>query len=206
VWPAPDMAEAIAAISLVATVASLADYGLQLSTKLSNFSKAVATADNSIEKISGDIAGLSAVLQQLGLIIESDKSRVVAKTALDATQREVNECRKIFEDLNGALQNSMKILGLLESGEGKRRPRRALITLERLKWPFKQGKMELLQSNLETRKSSLSLMVEVLNLAHNLSNKYGLPPRFTTRKEHGISCSQRIELRLTHPSNTSLSA
>jgi len=73
--------------------------------------------------------------------------------------------------MDNALQNSLKILGLLRSDEGKRKGRRALVTLERLKWPFKQAKMELLQSNVQSRGSSLSLMVAVLNFAHTLANK-----------------------------------
>jgi hypothetical protein len=80
------MAEVLAAIGIVATVAQLADYGFKLSVKLFTFSQAVSTADHSIKEISNDVSVTSTVLQELGHIIKSDDSRVVSAMALDATQ------------------------------------------------------------------------------------------------------------------------
>ena len=42
---------------------------------------------------------------------------------------------------------------------------KAAQTLERLKWPFIKGKIDLLMSNLEKQKSTLVLMLNVIALA-----------------------------------------
>ena len=42
---------------------------------------------------------------------------------------------------------------------------KAAQTLERLKWPFIKGKIDLLMSNLEKEKSTLVLMLNVIALA-----------------------------------------
>ena len=165
------MAEAIAAIGIVASVAQLADYGFKLSVKLFSFSRAVSAADESIKAISNDVSLTSAVLQELCRIIKSDESNVVSPRAVEATQQTVNECLQVFEQLNDALDKSLANLGKLENVEGKAKVKRGTIALEKLKWPFKQPKMELLRSNLDRLKESLGLMLQVLSYARDLSNR-----------------------------------
>lgn len=161
------MAEVLAAIGIVASVAQLADYGFKLSVKLFTFSQAVLTADASIKGISNDVSLTSTVLQELGHIIKADELRVVSTGAIEATRQTVKECMKVFEQLNDALDKSLGNLG--ERGEGK--VKRGTIAIERLKWPFKQPKMELLRSNLERLKASLALMLQVLSYATDVANR-----------------------------------
>lgn len=165
------MAEVIAAIGIPASVAKLADYGFKLSIKLFTFSQAVSTADQSIKSISDNVSPTSTVLQELCHIIKLDESHVASATAVEATQRTVRECLQVFEQLNDALDKSLGNLGKLETGEGKRRFKRGTIALEKLKWPFKQAKMELLRSNLERLKTSLTLVLQVLSYARDVSNR-----------------------------------
>lgn len=168
------MAEVIAALGVVASVAQLADYGFKLSLKLYKFSSAVASADDTIKSISSDVSLTSTVLQELCLIIKSDDSHVVSENAVNATSQTVRECMAVFDQLNSALDKSMGNLGMdIDSGEneGKRRAKRSTITLERLKWPFKQPKMELLRSNLDRLKASLTLMLQVLSYARDVSSR-----------------------------------
>jgi hypothetical protein len=44
------------------------------------------------------------------------------------------------------------------------------VALKKLKWPFKQSKMELLRTNLDLLKVSLTLMLHVLSYARDISN------------------------------------
>ena len=164
------MAEVIAAIGIAASVTQLAEYGFQLSVKLFNFSQAVSAADQSIKAISNDVSLTSTVLQELCRIIKSDESHVVSSRAVEATQQTVKECLQVFEQLNDALDKSLVNLGLLELGEGKAKLKRGTVAIEKLKWPFKQPKMELLRSNLDRLKASLTLMLQVLSYARDLSN------------------------------------
>jgi hypothetical protein len=60
-------------------------------------------------------------------------------------------------------------LGQGDGGKAKGKVGRGTIALEKLKWPFKQPKMELLSSNLDRLKASLTLMLQVLNYARDVS-------------------------------------
>lgn len=155
------MAEVLAAIGIVASVAQLADYGFKLSLKLYTFSSTVSSASDSIKSLSSDVSLTSTVLQELCLIIKSDEeSHVVSGTAIHATSHTVKDCLAVFEQLDEALDKSMK--GMEEKG-GKR-------VMERLKWPFKQPKMDLLRGNLDRLKASLTLMLQVLSYARDVSS------------------------------------
>lgn len=158
------MAEALAAIGVVASVAQLADFGFKLSLKLYTFSSTVSAASASIKALSSDVSLTSTVLKELCIIIkldESSSSHVVSPTAIDATAQTVRDCLAVFEQLDEALDKS---LGRMDMGGGKR-------VREKLKWPFKQPKMELLSGNLERLKASLTLMLQVLGYARDVSNR-----------------------------------
>ncbi|KAK0105889.1 hypothetical protein ONS95_004402 [Cadophora gregata] len=156
------MAEVLAAIGIVASVAQLAEYGFKLSLKLYTFSSSVSSASTSIKALSSDVSLTSTVLQELCLIIKSDEdSHVVSDTAFQATSQTVKDCLAVFKQLDEALDKSMK--GMEERG-GKR-------VVEKLKWPFKQPKMDLLRSNLDRLKTSLTLMLQVLSYARDVTNR-----------------------------------
>lgn len=165
------MAEALAVVGVVASVAQLADYGFKLSVKLFTFSEAVYSADKSIKNISNDVSLTSTVLKELSEILNADDANHVSDRAIDAAQQTVTECLAIFEELDRALDKSLGNLGALDR-DGKKKLNRSAATLERLKWPFKQTKMDLLRSNLDRLKASLTLMLQVLSYARELSARY----------------------------------
>jgi len=164
------MAEVITALGVVASVAQLADYGFKLSVKLFAYSEAVYKADESMKSISSDVSLTSTVLKELCQIIKSDESRVVSNGAIEATAQTVKECLAVFEQLNDALDKSMGSVGL-EIVQGKKKVKRGTVAFEKLKWPFKQPKMELLRSNLDRLKASLTLMLQVLSYARDVSSR-----------------------------------
>lgn len=162
------MAEAITALGVVASVAQLADYGFSLSVMLFTFSQAVYSADQSIKALSNDLSLTSTVLKELSQIIGSDEARVVSEAAFRATKQAVTECLAIFEQLSTALDKSLSNLGMLEERDGKKTAKRGTVALEKLKWPFKHSKMELLRSNLDRLKASLTLKLQVLSYAREV--------------------------------------
>jgi hypothetical protein len=165
------MAEVIATLGVVTSVAQLADYGFKLSVKLYNFSEAIYTADKSIKTISNDVSLTSTVLKELCIIIESDEEHIVSNNALEATRHTVDECLAIFQQLNDALDKSLGNMGMLEKLDGKTKLKRGTVAFEKLKWPFKQNKIELLGSNLDRLKASLTLMLQVLSYARDVSSQ-----------------------------------
>lgn len=165
------MAEALAVLGVVAAVAQLADYGFKLSVKLFTVSHTVYKAEQSIKDISNDVSLTSSVLKELGDTLKRDEeSRLVSEQAVKAAEQTVKECLKVFKELEDTLSGSMAKLGLDGAG-GK--IKKSAATMERLKWPFMQPKMQLLRSNLDRLKASLSLMLNVLIYARSLSERYG---------------------------------
>ncbi|KAG9233068.1 hypothetical protein BJ875DRAFT_496955 [Amylocarpus encephaloides] len=187
------MAEVIAAIGVIASVAQLADFGFKLSVKLFSFSQAVSNADSSIKGISNDVSLASTVLQELCGILKADESHVVSSSAIEATQQTVKECLAIFKQLDEALDKSLGYLGASEKGK----PSRGRVALEKLKWPFKQGKMELMRSNLDRLKASLTLMLQVLSYAKSISNKKEVESSFEYQRQliESLARSERVTRR-----------
>jgi len=163
------MAEGLAAVGVVASIAQLADYGLQLSVKLFTFGQAVYHADKSVRDISNDVSLTSSVLKELGGVLKrDDEARLLSEQAVKAAEQTVKECLRVFKELDDALASSMTKMGLTQDA-GKKKPGASAIA--RFKWPFLQPKMELLRSNLDRLKASLSLMLNVLIYARGLSDK-----------------------------------
>jgi hypothetical protein len=135
------MAEVIAALGVIASVAQLAEYGFKLSVKLYSFSETVYTADKSIKSISNDVSLTSTVLKELCQVIKSDDAYVVSENAILATKQTVEECLKIFSDLDDALAKSLSNMGKSDIGDSEKpkKANRGTATFERLKWPFKQS-------------------------------------------------------------------
>ncbi|KAF8847557.1 hypothetical protein BDZ45DRAFT_811492 [Acephala macrosclerotiorum] len=156
------MAEAIAVLGIIASIAQLADYGFKLSIKLYAFSSTISTASMTISSISNDASLTSTVLKELCQIIKSDDAHVVIENAIRATKQAVDECLKILGELDNALSKCFA---------------------ERLKWPFKQPKMELLRSNLDRLKASLTLMLQELSYARDVSNRKEAESSFKYQKQ-----------------------
>ena len=124
---------------------------MKLSISLYTFAETVASADKNVKHIATDISLTSAALDQLGKQLKEDrKNGLASDDALRVIDNTVHECSELFREINVALD---KVMG---KGHGK---------LSKLKWPFLQSKTEYLRGNLEKLKSSLMLMVHVLEHA-----------------------------------------
>ncbi|KAI9873532.1 MAG: hypothetical protein M1823_007897, partial [Watsoniomyces obsoletus] len=118
-------------------------------------------ADKNIDSISQDIAATGAVLQQLGNELRKDeKLRLCSPKAIATAKSLMEECHKIFKELNDAVDGKGKALG---SGA-----KVVLGLKQRLKYPFLEPQIELLKANLEKLKSSLLVMLNVLIFAEQL--------------------------------------
>lgn len=144
-------------LGVAAGVLQIAELGGKLSVKLFTFSRKVKNAHNSISSISKDIAATGAVLQQLSRVLKKDEQlRLCSDEAIETAKSLVTECRKIFSELDEALDSrpsSNKYISSLK---------------DRLKYPFLEPHIDLLQSNLERLKSSLVVILNVLIFAEQL--------------------------------------
>lgn len=149
---------------IVGSIVGIATAGTKLTTSLYNFYETVSTADKAIKDIATEVSLTSSVLYQLSKSLEQDvQVRLCSDQALDTAKRVVEECSAVFGEIEIELKKAMKTV--------KRSPNPStgqkiiIATKERLRWPFLQPKMELLRTNLDRLKATLSLMLLVLDYA-----------------------------------------
>jgi hypothetical protein len=144
-------------LGIAASVLQIAELGGKLSVKLFVFSRKIKKADKSIDSISQDIAATGAALQQLGNELAKDEHlRLCSQEAISTAQRLVDDCNKVFLELDNALDGGISNNTLVQGWK------------QRLKYPFLEPQIELLRSNLERLKSSLVVMLNVLIFAGQL--------------------------------------
>ncbi len=147
--------------SVIASTVSVASAGIALSTTLYTFAETAYRADKTVKDIAQDVSLTSAVLHELGHLIEQDsKARLCSESALSTADQAIKGCGNVFTEINFILSKSLKRVG---SG-GKN----TVSTFGKLKWPFMEKKMELLRSNLERLKTTLLLLLNVLSYARKL--------------------------------------
>ena len=148
-------------LGIAASVVSIAELGAKLSVKLFTFSRKVKHADKSIDSISKQIAFTGSVLQQLGSVLNEHDNAKLCKPEYTASARSLVEaCEKIFSELNDAIDGG----GTSGTAGGSI----VLGMRQRLKFPFLQPQIDLLQAKLESLQSSLQVMLQALVLAVGL--------------------------------------
>lgn len=160
----------MAELGIIGSVIQIADTGLRLSIKLYTFGEIVASADKSIISLSKDVSLTSSVLKELGQTLENDgthNSKFLTQTAINTADDVVKECLEVFKEMENIIVKKMPNL----RAPGVENSSKATILLERLKWPYLQPKLQLLQSNLDRLKSTILLMLNVITYARQVAAK-----------------------------------
>lgn len=147
-------------LGIAASVVQIADLGARLSVQLIGFSRKVKEANKSIEAISQEIAVTGAVLQELGAELKKDDNKSgCSRRALQTAQELVSACKDIFKEIDEIIKPN----GSTAASSWK----------QRLKYPFFESKLALLRTKLESLKSSLLVILNVLVYAEQI-RKYDL--------------------------------
>ena len=160
----------MAELALIASILQVADIGLRLSLRLYTFGETVASADQSIRNISKDVSLTSAVLKELGNTFENDKARISSDNATNTAKDVVRECHTVFDEVETLLLKKIPYLSSASDIRSK-----AKLVLERLKWPAIKGKIELLSYTLDKMKGTLTLMLNVIIYAQQISQRIESP-------------------------------
>ena len=173
-------------VGIAASVIQIADLGARLSVRLFVFSKKIRSADKAIEAISQDIAATGAVLRELGLELSKDENaELCTNGALSTAKNLIAACQKVFDELNAELE-----------GQTATVPSIVMAWKARLKYSFLEAQIELLRSNLERLKSTLTLMLNVLIFAVQVRRSVEsgglLEPDYVLLTDRG--CSKAIEI------------
>lgn len=157
----------MAELGIIASIIQIADVGLRLCLRLYTFGETVASADRSISAISNDVSLTSSVLKELGRTMGGEKGRIYSDNAVKTAETVVKECSKVFQEMESLLLNKVPQLHSAPTN----RKSSAAILLERLHWPAIKGKIEFMRSNLDRMKSTLTLMLNVIIYAQQVSEK-----------------------------------
>jgi hypothetical protein len=149
-------------LSITASILAVAGAGAKLSTTLYTYAETVFNADKSLKEIARDVSLTSSVLNELGEYLKKDKEENISSTtALKTADDTVSGINGVFEEINAALNKYLK------TKDGKS----TVSALGRFKFPLGEGKIKLLQSNMERLKSTLMLMLQVLTYARKLESE-----------------------------------
>lgn len=161
----------MAELGIITSIIQIADVGLRLSLRLYTFGETIASADRTISSISKDISLTSSVLKELGCNLEKDKAaQICSETAIKTAEEVVQECLKVFQEINATLEKTVTSTG----SHGEPKAKWTSVMVGKLKWPFLQPKMQLLTSNLDKLKGYLTAHAERHDLCKTINRKVRL--------------------------------
>jgi len=160
------MAEALGAI---ASIVGIVGAGAKLSIALFDFAGNIGSAGAEVRAIGTEITLFCSVLQQLERTLAKAKDRRYSISAIETTQKILDQCQFIFEEINGVVGRLQK----QKSGEGE-------VSVDfkgRMRWVFKRAKVQQYRATLESCKITLHLMLTTLEFAERVSARRRVLPR-----------------------------
>ncbi|PPJ60459.1 hypothetical protein CBER1_07355 [Cercospora berteroae] len=163
-------------IGTAASVIQVAEAGFSLATTLYNYSKSVKSAEKDIKKIARDVNLTAKVLQRTHEQLKADVSgKSCTNEAIHDLEEVLEGCREAFQEVDDALTKSTRV-----GADGNF----TISMTEKLKWPLRSSKLEVLRANLEKLKSTLLLMLSVL--------AYG-----TRVSQAAVAANMKVKVELT---------
>lgn len=161
---------------LAASIIQIAGAGAKLSTALYTFVSSAARADHEINDIADDVQITANALEGVGLVFSDETSQsVVSVKAMQDARNLITRCEAVFEEIRELVEKRRKV--------GKGGKSGGLTALGKLSWPMKEQRVQLLRSRLESLKSSLMLLLQVLKLANGQAKGF-VSPSLSLRDAH----------------------
>lgn len=143
--------------SIAAGALAVASAGIKLSNTLKSYIDSVRKAERHLKPIADHVKLTSNVLASVGTLLhDEDVRQHYTDDLLTSTNQALEGCRKAFEDLEKFIA---KLIKADENGKF------GMSATVKLTINFKQKELDVLQAHLERFKSSLDLVLGVLNLA-----------------------------------------
>jgi hypothetical protein len=133
-------------ISLVASIIQVASFGLSISRTLHDYGASVVGAEKRLKGLDKDIDFTSRIISQLGLQLQEPQVQsLVSRDTIRLAQDAVAECDTIFQAMD-------EVIAKIRN------------TGSMAKWTmyFRDGKIELLRSNLDRMKGNPNLLIGVI--------------------------------------------
>lgn len=148
---------------IAASALQIADLGAKVSVKLFGFARKVRGAADKIDLISKEIAATGALLQQLSQQLDKDSQvHLLRRELIESANKLVRECMKIFKNIDKAIDGN--------SGN------KIILSLkQKIQYTYLESEIDALRANLESLKSSIGIMQNVLIYAEQLRNRERFP-------------------------------
>lgn len=158
----------MAELGAVASVIQVVQFGARLSLTLYSVAQTVGSANRDVKRIAKEIALFAQVLKDLGQALgRGQTSKVYREDAFETSRMIVEECEDVFEEIEEILKKATKEAKPLEASV-------VMPKVERFLWVFRKERVQLLRSNLESLKSTISPKLAVLTYADKrASTMYG---------------------------------
>ena len=143
-------------LSVAASVATVAILAAQVSKKVYDLGKDLKDTEKHIEDVASNASILSTTLNALGDVLRQNQQVYrpeMVKSVHDITIR----CESILKDIE-------RLAGIIERGNV---PVQTL--LSRMRWVWKKDQLKPLQTSLESLKSTLSILLTVIELAKSMT-------------------------------------
>ncbi|KAF2095995.1 hypothetical protein NA57DRAFT_59055 [Rhizodiscina lignyota] len=152
------------ALDMAASLTGLATAGIKLSAVLYDYCRSVSQADANASNIAREVELTSNTLKSVGNVFQQhDIEGSVSPGAIDDVRGFIHQCESIFQEVQQLTNRTTR-----RQLDG--RPR--LPTLHKFLWPItREPQIELLQRRLESLKTNLTLMLEVLSFASGTANR-----------------------------------
>ena len=142
-------------VSAAASIAGIATLAGQLSKSLFQICRDVKEAEKDISDVANNVQLLEAVLDELKNVFQQDQytpAPVYRPKLVKCANEICGRCKQIFQDVEEAT-------GI----QSRRTPKPTLIA--KLKWCFEKSRVNLLQSSLESLKSTLNILLQLITVA-----------------------------------------
>ena len=156
------------AVGVAGSAIAIVDFGIKLGLSLAIYVETAANADKRIRQISSEVNAVASALEQLQQIIDQDKAdpsnAILSPQGVRDIENEREQCYDIFLQITKILKRAGKSSKRIPEGNGA--DVLALSNLDHIKWPLLDNKIRKFQLNLESRKTTLFLLLQVAHLAH----------------------------------------
>lgn len=138
-------------LSVAASVAGVAATGLQLSQTIYDLVTTFSEAENEMMSVGNNLSLLAAVLNELEGVLRRD-SRVYRNRMIRVVNDILKNCQGIFQDIS-------KYISVMPRHKLSKQFQRKVL------WYFQRHRVKPLQAGLESMKSTLNVLLHVVQLA-----------------------------------------
>ena len=149
-------------VRVISFVIGIAGAGFRLSLILNAVGAELADTDVEIQTIARGISSFSLMLKQVGINMQATKP-LPSQSAIDTVSHIAKQSQSVFDEMKSMIE-------MVQKKDEKGNIQSIAIT-QMTTWSFKKQRVQYLLGQLESLKLSLSLMLQILQLAKTIASE-----------------------------------